>query len=80
MEIKQAPKFSHKFLRVVEVEEYHDRTGDFQLVRYLLENVVELKSLVIHPVRAWYSPKRMLKKYGGPDTEEEKEQATDRLN
>ncbi|XP_004305029.1 PREDICTED: F-box/FBD/LRR-repeat protein At5g53840-like [Fragaria vesca subsp. vesca] len=79
MEIKQAPKYSHKFLREVEVVEYHDRTGDFQLVKYLLENAVELKKLVIHPVGEWYSRLRMLRKYGTRDTEEEREQATERL-
>ncbi|KAL6132628.1 hypothetical protein ACLB2K_064868 [Fragaria x ananassa] len=62
MEIKQAPKYSHKLLRVVEVAEYHDRTGDFQLIKCLLENAVELKSLLIHPVGKWYSRLRMLRK------------------
>ena len=55
MEIKQAPKYSHQFLRIVEVAEYHGRISDFELVRYLIENAVELQELVIHPVRQWYS-------------------------
>ncbi|XP_004292956.1 PREDICTED: F-box/LRR-repeat protein At3g58900-like [Fragaria vesca subsp. vesca] len=55
LEIKQAPKHSRQYLRVVEVAGYHGRISDFELVRYLIENAVELEKLVIHPVRGWYS-------------------------
>ena len=72
LEIKQAPKHSHQYLRVVEVAEYHGRTSDFELVRYLIENAVELEKLVIHPVREWYSYDRRYQ-YGSRSIAERKE-------
>lgn len=42
-QIKQAPKCSHQYLRVVEVAGYRGHTSDFELVMYLIENAVELE-------------------------------------
>ncbi|XP_050384003.1 putative F-box/FBD/LRR-repeat protein At3g49040 [Argentina anserina] len=73
VEIKQAPKYSHHFLRVVEVAEYHGRIGDLKLVRYVIENAVELKELVAHPVREWYSRENIMFNMGNRDGVKRKE-------
>ncbi|PRQ27170.1 putative FBD domain-containing protein [Rosa chinensis] len=81
MQIKQAPKCSHEYLRVVEVAEYHGRTSDFELVMYLIENAVELEKLVIRPVGTWYSYDRRMQYDGNAEREEkaERKQATQQL-
>ncbi|KAM5565065.1 putative FBD-associated F-box protein [Rosa sericea] len=81
MQIKQAPKCSHEYLRVVEVAEYHGRTSDFELVMYLIENAVELEKLVIHPVGTWYSYDRRMQYDRNAEREEkaERKQATQQL-
>ena len=72
MEIKQTPKYSHQFLKVVEVVEYHGRTGDFELVKYLIQNAAALEKLIIHPVQEWYPDERFMIKNGHHRNMEEK--------
>nr|XP_011466329.1 PREDICTED: putative FBD-associated F-box protein At5g56440 [Fragaria vesca subsp. vesca] len=84
MEVKQAPNYSHQFLRVVEVTDYHGRTSDLELVRYLIENAVELKELLMHPVRRWFSRERIRFRMGNREEverieKEERKQATQQL-
>lgn len=59
--IKQAAKYSHYYLRVVEVEEYFGRTSDFELVSYLVENAVGLEKIVMLPMRIRYIHKQVEK-------------------
>ncbi|CAL8100677.1 unnamed protein product [Prunus armeniaca] len=41
IEIKEAPKFSHGSLKVVEVKNYRGRPGDLKLVMYLIDHPLE---------------------------------------
>ncbi|KAI5354151.1 hypothetical protein L3X38_007046 [Prunus dulcis] len=50
IEIKEAPKFSHGSLKVVEVKNYRGRPGDLKLVMYLIDNAVGLEKIVNHPL------------------------------
>lgn len=49
----RAPKFSHNFLKVVEMVGYVGRTSDFALVRYLTKTAVNLEKIVVNPVQTW---------------------------
>lgn len=47
--IRQAPKCTHKFLRLVEFVGYYGRTSDAELAVYFFENAVALRKIVIDP-------------------------------
>ncbi|CAL2272511.1 unnamed protein product [Prunus armeniaca] len=46
---KKASKCSHEYLRVVEIGGYDGRASDFEIVKYLIENAVQLEKIVIDP-------------------------------
>lgn len=66
IKLKEATKFSHEYLRIVEIIGHDDRTSDFELVKHLIEKTVKLEKIVVDPARQLYYPESRLK-----STEEE---------
>ncbi|CAN6586494.1 unnamed protein product [Malus baccata var. baccata] len=49
MRFKKPSKCSHRYLKVVEIVGYDGRASDFEIVKFLIQNAVELGKIVIDP-------------------------------
>ncbi|KAK6143420.1 hypothetical protein DH2020_023768 [Rehmannia glutinosa] len=49
-EVEKAISFPHQHLKVFKFCGYYNRTSDFELVRYILENCVALEKMIIDPL------------------------------
>lgn len=49
MRFKKPSKCSHRYLKVVEIVGYDGRASDFEIVKFLIQNAVELEKIVIDP-------------------------------